>query len=56
MAACLPKSIHFQEAEGRTIGLPFSWLLLLGKQKKQLAHSLNIYYEVLKVLVCEITM
>jgi len=34
MAACPPKSVHFQEAEGHTMGLPFSWLLLLGKQKK----------------------
>ncbi len=23
MAACPPKSVHFQVAEGRTIGLPF---------------------------------
>jgi len=34
MAACPPKSVHFQVAEGHTMGLPFSWLLLLGKQKK----------------------
>jgi len=52
-AACPPKSIHFQEAVGHTIGLPFSWLLLLGKQKKQLAYLLIDSYGVLKVLVCE---
>ncbi len=34
MAACPPKSVHFQVAVGHTMGLPFSWLLLLGKQKK----------------------
>jgi len=53
MAACPPKSVHFQAAEGHTIGLPFSWLLLLGKQKKQLAHLLISYYGVAKTLVCE---
>ena len=31
MAACPLKSVHFQVAEGHTIGLPFSWLLLLGQ-------------------------
>ena len=51
--ACLPKSIHFLEAEGHTIGLPFSWLLLLGKQKKQLAHLLFSNYGVVKIFVCE---
>jgi hypothetical protein len=51
--ACPPKSIHFQEAVGHTIGLPFSWLLLLGKQKKQLAHLLNINYRVVRAPVCE---
>jgi len=54
MAACPPKSIHFQGAVGHTIGLPFSWLLLLGKQKKQLAHLLESYYEGMRALVCEI--
>jgi hypothetical protein len=34
MAACRPKSIYFQEAEGHTNGLPFSWLLLLGQAKE----------------------
>jgi len=53
MAACPPKSVHFQVAEGHTIGLPFSWLLLLGKQKKQLAHLLSICYEAVRVFVCE---
>ena len=53
MAACPPKSIHFQEAEGHAIGLPFSWVLLFGKQKKQLAHLLYISYEVPEVFVCE---
>jgi hypothetical protein len=34
MAACPPKSVHFQAAEGHAIGLPFSWLLLLGQAKE----------------------
>ena len=33
MAACAPKSVHFQVTESHTMGLPFSWLILLGKQK-----------------------
>jgi len=32
--ACPPKSVHFQGAEGHTMGLPFPWLLPLGKQRK----------------------
>jgi len=39
--ACLPKSVNFQGAVGRTIGLPFLWLLSLGKQRKLLAHLLK---------------
>ena len=31
---CLPKSINFQGAAGRTIGLPFLWLLSLEQTKK----------------------
>ena len=31
---CPPKLIHFQVAVGHTIGLPFPWLLRLGKQTK----------------------
>ena len=34
MAACLPKSVYFQVAEGHAIGLPFSWLLLLAQAKE----------------------
>jgi hypothetical protein len=34
MAACQPESAHFQVAEGHTMGLPFPWLLPLGKQRK----------------------
>jgi hypothetical protein len=34
MAACPPKSIHFQEAVGHAIGLPFSWILLLAQAKE----------------------
>ena len=40
MATCLPKSVHFQEAEGHTIGLPFTWLLLL-EQAKEVARALT---------------
>ena len=54
MAACPPKSVHFQEAVGHAIRLPFSWFLLLGKQKKLLAHLLGSSYEVRRELVCEI--
>ncbi len=32
MAACPPKSVNFQVAEGRTMGLPFPWLLPLGNK------------------------
>ena len=32
--ACLPKSINFQGAGGRAIGLPFLWLLSLEQTKK----------------------
>ncbi len=28
------RPFHFQEAEGHTMGLPFPWLLPLGKQRK----------------------
>jgi len=34
VAAYLIKFSYFQEAEGRTMGLPFPWLLPLGKQRK----------------------
>ena len=34
VAACLIKCSYLQVAEGHAMGLPFSWLLLLGKQKK----------------------
>jgi hypothetical protein len=34
VAACLIKCSYFQVAEGHAMGLPFSWFLLLGTQKK----------------------
>ena len=43
MAAYPPKSVHFQAAEGHTIGLPFSWLLLLG-QAKEVTRALTQKY------------
>ena len=40
MAACPPKSVHFQAAEGHTIGLPFSLILLFGK--KEVSRALTL--------------
>jgi len=52
VAACLIKCTYFQEAEGHKMGLPFSWLLLLGKQKNQLALLPINNYKVVKVVMC----
>jgi hypothetical protein len=53
--ACLPKSINFQEAVGRTIGLPFLWLLSLWQAKQSKSRTYTIInYEEHKLFVREI--
>jgi hypothetical protein len=42
MAARPPNSVHFQEAEGHTIGLPFAWLFLF-EQTKEVSRALTQY-------------
>ena len=53
MAACPPKSVPLQVAFRSHDWAALSWLLLLGKQKKQLAHLLINNYEVKKSFVCD---
>ena len=55
MAACPPKSIHFQGAEGHTYGPALFLDTSFWQKKKYFAHLLVNNYVVGEVLVCETT-